>query len=180
MAILYHHENAEGWRNKPFPIYERLAYIFGKNRATGKGAETPIDMIENENENNLEAKFEIGEGLSPMSMDQGQTKSSKRKRATSTDLLVGSLENIACVFQDVMEKSNQNVNNLVGKLLNESTNSQVVADMLIKMNLSLHQRVRVQKMLLKQPEHAEIFRTMQNDEERKEFLEELILGGYDD
>ena len=36
--------------------------------------------------------------------------------------------------------------------------------MLIKMNFSLHQRVRVQKMLLKQPKHAEIFRTMQNDE----------------
>lgn len=60
-------------------------------------------------------------------MDQGQTKSSKRKRATSIDLLVGSLEKFAWVFQDVMEKSNQNVNNLVGKLSNESTNSQVVS-----------------------------------------------------
>lgn len=56
----------------------------------------------------------------------------------------------------------------------------VVADMLIKMYLSLHQRVRVQKMLLKQPEHAEIFSTMQNDEERNEFMKKLILGGYDD
>ncbi|KAK9229658.1 hypothetical protein WN944_022622 [Citrus x changshan-huyou] len=137
-------------------------------------------MIENENEDDLEVGSEIGEGLSPMSMDQGQTKSFKRKWATSTDLLVGNLEKFAYIFQDVMEKSNQNVNNLLGKLSNESINSKVVANMLIKMNLLLHQRVRVQKMLLKQPEHAEIFRTMRNDEERKEFLEELILGGNDD
>ncbi|KAK9225165.1 hypothetical protein WN943_010206 [Citrus x changshan-huyou] len=39
-----------------------------KDRATRKGAETLVDMIENENENNLEAEYEIGEGLSPMSM----------------------------------------------------------------------------------------------------------------
>lgn len=79
-----------------------------------------------------------------------------------------------------MEKSNQSMDSLAGKLSKESNNSQLVADMLIRMNLSFHQRVRVQKMMLKQPEHAEIFRTMQNDEERKEFLEERVLGGYDD
>ena len=102
----YHHKNVEGWRNKPFPLHERLAYIFGKDGATEKGAETLVDMIENENENILETEFKIGEGLSPTSTDQGQTKSSKRKMATSTDLLVGSLENFAYIFQDVMEKSN--------------------------------------------------------------------------
>lgn len=88
MAILCHHKNVEGWRNKSFPLYERLAYTFGKDRAIGKGVETPVDMIENENENNLDTEFEVGEGLSPMSMDQSQTKSSKRKRATSTNLLI--------------------------------------------------------------------------------------------
>ena len=70
-----------------------------------------------------------------------------------------------------MEKSNQNVGILVGKL---------VADMLMRMNTSLHQRVKVQKKLLKQPKHEEIFRTMQNDKERNEFLKKPILGGYDD
>ncbi|KAL9460056.1 hypothetical protein AB3S75_003286 [Citrus x aurantiifolia] len=176
-SYVQHHKNVEGWRNKTFPIYERFAYIFGKVRATGKEVETLVNMIEKDN---LEVGSEIGEGLSPMSMDQGQTKSFKRKWATLTDLLVGNLEKFAYIFQDVMEKSNQNVNNILGKLSNESINSQVVANMLIKMSLLLHQRVRVQKMLLKQPEHAETFRIMQNDEERKEFLEELILGGYND
>lgn len=51
--------------------------------------------------------------------------------------------------------------------------------MLMRMNLSLHQRVKVQK-ILKQPKHAEIFRIMWNDKERNEFLKELILGRYDD
>nr|XP_048326632.1 uncharacterized protein LOC125421496 [Ziziphus jujuba var. spinosa] len=30
--------SAKSWRSKPFPMYERLANIFGKDRATGVGA----------------------------------------------------------------------------------------------------------------------------------------------
>ncbi|PON79552.1 hypothetical protein TorRG33x02_235610 [Trema orientale] len=39
-------EDAEGWRDKPFPLYERLANIFGANYGTGKGAETPADVVD--------------------------------------------------------------------------------------------------------------------------------------
>lgn len=74
----------------------------------------------------------------------------------------------------------ENLNNFLGKLPKESINSQLGADMLIRMDISLHQRVKVQKILLKQPEHPVIFRILQNDEENKGIYEELILSGYDD
>ncbi|KAH9684742.1 Myb DNA-bind 3 domain-containing protein [Citrus sinensis] len=32
------HNAVRNWRGKPFPLYERLANIFGKDRATGHGA----------------------------------------------------------------------------------------------------------------------------------------------
>jgi len=34
------------WKNKPFPHYWDLCIIFGKDRATGKDAQTPADVIE--------------------------------------------------------------------------------------------------------------------------------------
>lgn len=54
----------------------------------------------------------------------------------SIDLLVGSLEKFKYIFQDVMEKSSQGVDNFVAKLSKESINSLLVADIVIRINLS--------------------------------------------
>ncbi|EXC26748.1 hypothetical protein L484_023364 [Morus notabilis] len=35
-------------RKKSFPIYDRLANIFGKDRAIGRGAETPVENMNQE------------------------------------------------------------------------------------------------------------------------------------
>ncbi|XP_038973988.1 uncharacterized protein LOC120105506 [Phoenix dactylifera] len=40
------HPNAQGMRNKPFPHFEDLTNIFGRDRATGMGAEAPADAVE--------------------------------------------------------------------------------------------------------------------------------------
>ncbi|KAK9090497.1 hypothetical protein Sjap_023674 [Stephania japonica] len=41
------HPTATGLRNKSFPYYDELDYMYGKDRATGRGAENPADAIEN-------------------------------------------------------------------------------------------------------------------------------------
>ncbi|KAM7496654.1 hypothetical protein LguiA_021068 [Lonicera macranthoides] len=38
--------DARGLRNKPFPLFDRLGYIFGKDRATCVAAETAADALE--------------------------------------------------------------------------------------------------------------------------------------
>ncbi|KAI5323441.1 hypothetical protein L3X38_032513 [Prunus dulcis] len=45
-TYVQHHKNAAKWRNKSFPLFDRLANIFGKDRANGKGAEIPNEMME--------------------------------------------------------------------------------------------------------------------------------------
>ncbi|XVF44950.1 hypothetical protein PTKIN_Ptkin02bG0164300 [Pterospermum kingtungense] len=40
------HKDAAGLGNKPFPHFDELALIFGKDRATGEGAEAPADAVE--------------------------------------------------------------------------------------------------------------------------------------
>lgn len=40
------HPNAHGLRNKSFPHFEELTNVFGRDRATGMGAEAPADAVE--------------------------------------------------------------------------------------------------------------------------------------
>nr|XP_048325378.1 uncharacterized protein LOC125421218 [Ziziphus jujuba var. spinosa] len=67
-AYVQSNPSAKSWRDKPFPIYERLANIFGKDRATGHGAQTPIDLV---NDINMEPdNDQFDDVVSPMSMNQ--------------------------------------------------------------------------------------------------------------
>ncbi|KAI9195433.1 hypothetical protein LWI28_014834 [Acer negundo] len=43
------HKEAEGWRDKSFPLYERLVNIFGKDGATGQVAGTPQQILDEVN-----------------------------------------------------------------------------------------------------------------------------------
>ena len=40
------HKKASVWKNKPFSHSWDLCIIFGKDRATGKDAQTPADVVE--------------------------------------------------------------------------------------------------------------------------------------
>ncbi|KAJ8763163.1 hypothetical protein K2173_025548 [Erythroxylum novogranatense] len=50
-------------RNRSFPYYDKLAIIWGQDRATGKNAEAPVDMLENIiREENLDEENEASNG----------------------------------------------------------------------------------------------------------------------
>ncbi|XP_062085355.1 uncharacterized protein At2g29880-like [Humulus lupulus] len=51
-AYLQSHKEAAPFKNKMFPYYEDLCTIFGRDRATGKHAETLANVEENEKEDN--------------------------------------------------------------------------------------------------------------------------------
>ncbi|XVF50897.1 hypothetical protein PTKIN_Ptkin04bG0140200 [Pterospermum kingtungense] len=51
------HPNAKGMRNKAFPHYDDFAIIFGKDRATGAGAKTATDAVEQLDEKDDKADF---------------------------------------------------------------------------------------------------------------------------
>ncbi|XP_062028487.1 uncharacterized protein LOC133744384 [Rosa rugosa] len=65
-TYLQHNKKAKGWRNKKYPLFDRLATIFGSDRATGIGAEVPADMMEEQSNN--EDGIEVENDTSPMSM----------------------------------------------------------------------------------------------------------------
>ncbi|KAJ0981961.1 hypothetical protein J5N97_010216 [Dioscorea zingiberensis] len=45
ISSLNSHPGVVGLRNKPFPFLEKLSHVFGKDRATGEGAEAPTDVV---------------------------------------------------------------------------------------------------------------------------------------
>ncbi|KAK4857114.1 hypothetical protein QYF36_024623 [Acer negundo] len=47
------HKEAEGWRDKSFPLYERLVNIFGKDGATGQVAGTPQQILDEQSCNEM-------------------------------------------------------------------------------------------------------------------------------
>ncbi|XP_048328646.2 uncharacterized protein LOC125422174 [Ziziphus jujuba] len=99
-AYVQSNPSAKAWRGKPFPMYERLATIFGKDRAAGHGVQTPIDMV---NDLNLDSGNEqFNDMCSPMSMNEIHSEPStrpksrgKRKSGLKDDDIVSGFGNVA-------------------------------------------------------------------------------------
>nr|XP_048319060.1 uncharacterized protein LOC125418744 [Ziziphus jujuba var. spinosa] len=99
-AYVQSNPSAKGWRGKSFPMYERLATIFGKDQATEHGAQTPIDMV---NDLNLDSGNEqFNDVCSPMSMNEIHNEPStrpksrgKKKSGLKDDDIVSGFGNVA-------------------------------------------------------------------------------------
>ncbi|KAA0053727.1 retrotransposon protein [Cucumis melo var. makuwa] len=55
------HPAAKGLLNKPFPYYDELTYVFDRDRATGRFAETFADVGSNEPGGGYD-RFDMGDG----------------------------------------------------------------------------------------------------------------------
>ncbi|XP_044478727.1 uncharacterized protein At2g29880-like [Mangifera indica] len=75
----------DGLRHKPFPHYDSLVIVFGKDRATGVGAETTIDAVEEldtENLDNNEDAIEVDVELDSDYNDQDKEDAIGSKKQT--------------------------------------------------------------------------------------------------
>ncbi|KAJ9565642.1 hypothetical protein OSB04_001608 [Centaurea solstitialis] len=92
------HPNKNYTANKPFPTYERLSIIFGKDRATGSMAESATDAVENmnmETEDFVETEgfsvplsnpSNVASGSAAPSGGETSTRKKKRKAAAADDM----------------------------------------------------------------------------------------------
>ncbi|CAL8086567.1 unnamed protein product [Prunus armeniaca] len=72
-SIVYdmHHKEAAEWRSKPFPLFDTLSNIFGKDHANGRRAEVPADMMEEQSNNEVNASdYCVQEDASPVSLNK--------------------------------------------------------------------------------------------------------------
>ena len=97
MPILQGHPDAASLRNKPFPHYDDLAHVFGKDRATGFSAEGPSNMVQTvdreeaeENEDLYDTDDSLASTQGPLvagSSDNpsGTSTSTRRKKGKKSD-----------------------------------------------------------------------------------------------
>ncbi|WOK98293.1 hypothetical protein Cni_G07003 [Canna indica] len=120
---------AEGWRRKSYPIFNRLAYIFGKDRATGKGAQGPTKMAEaadKEEENRTVIDVEESSPLAPnRSLDT--TCRSKKREKSSDDVE----DAILLRFENMFEKSIEHLDKMVDKLVKDNDDHIDISDGLL-------------------------------------------------
>ncbi|TYK08447.1 retrotransposon protein [Cucumis melo var. makuwa] len=77
------HPAAKGLLNRPFPYYDELTYVFGRDRSTDRFAETFADV--ESNEPGGYDKFDMGDGNEEFPPVTGSS-GSKRKRGSQRDL----------------------------------------------------------------------------------------------
>ncbi|XP_071711893.1 uncharacterized protein [Rutidosis leptorrhynchoides] len=102
-------KGAAKWRNKPFPHYEDLCIVFGKDRAQGDRVR---DVIEMENEANMEEQAEYTEGshdtnATNTSTIQGEEVSSgqTKKRNRTDSIAEGIISAAASLGKDLLTSS---------------------------------------------------------------------------
>ena len=152
---MQHLKQAEGWRDKPFLLYERLANIFGKDRAKGRTTYTPESLATNlEEDENFGNEFEMPtENFSPMSvnqtdsnqqMNQASSQLVSRKRSRSGDPIVRSMDRFTNVMKDAIDKTTDTLDKMCQVLAKSKMNeNRVIADDLQKMQLPLSDQILV-------------------------------------
>ncbi|TXG63642.1 hypothetical protein EZV62_010636 [Acer yangbiense] len=172
---------------------ERLASIFGKDCAIGKAAQTPdqqaVDFDEGDNFGN---EFEIPESFSPMPMNQSQSDLNgnqdasqplcrKRLRSKSANPISSSMNRFSNVMKEVMEKTTE-VFKEFGQILvtNKASEYEWITLEQQKIGIRRVDQVRVMKMFVQNPEIVGIFKASDNDDDKYQFVMEILVGEFDD
>ncbi|XP_047945580.1 uncharacterized protein LOC125192149 [Salvia hispanica] len=171
-------------RNKPFPYYDQLSFVWGKDRAAGPNSEAVPDMVEDiDREQNVnQGNEESGEDGAPSistTRGEGTSKKHERKRKRSSDGLILSLERMTNVFNEQMEKSNDQM----GKII-ESFNAgdKEKKDNRHKLNqkleeiegLSAYDRQTAAMKLVRDPDLLDYFFTLHDEDAKEIFLKQLL------
>ena len=180
-----YHKDVGGWRGKPFPRYERLAHVFGVDRAIRKAAKVPPAIVEEvsqepknqDHANAFDSKLE-GDHLSTAKSEEFTSKSKRRKREDD-DKIVHGLDKFAATFKEVMQTSNEQIHLLVEYMKPKGNKKDEVRAKkdelwaeLLKLNLSTTNRIKALKFLM--ADSAELFLALDKEEEKLEFIMQLI------
>ncbi|KAK9939316.1 hypothetical protein M0R45_016015 [Rubus argutus] len=163
-----YHKDVGGWRGKPFPRYERLAHVFGVDRAIGKAAKVPPAIVEEvsqepknqDHANAFDSKLE-GDHLSTAKSEEFTSKSKRRKREDD-DKIVHGLDKFDATFKEVRQTSNEQIRLLVEYMQPKGNKKDEVRAKkdelwaeLLKLNLSTTNQIKALKFLI--ADSAELF-----------------------
>ncbi|RWR94855.1 putative myb/SANT-like domain-containing protein [Cinnamomum micranthum f. kanehirae] len=178
------HKGAGQWSSRSFPHYEMLCTIFGKDRATGKGAATTEDVLnevtrneEYEDSQDLGMDFEIVERnvSTPSTNSERTSQTGKRKR--STDNMDGFRE-AAMIIGNKIDEATEKFSRAIGVDLDIANKRDKINEELRNHcgNLERAERHKALIAIARDHEMTTVLFTLENDE-KEEFVRALLSGG---
>ncbi|RXH70985.1 hypothetical protein DVH24_015607 [Malus domestica] len=131
-------KEAEGGLGKSFPLYDRLNVIFGKDRATGVGAATPTEMMnepEHINEDEDEDEVEI---ISPSVARRSGSSSTRIRKSAAND------NDLAVAFKEMISESVDKLGGVLQAIFGKGPQPEIASE-LSKMNLSTEDEMNLAK-----------------------------------
>ena len=158
-------------------MYDRLSNIFGKDRATGIGAQTPIDIVEDLNmdtEHERDTNFDNLDTSSPMSVNQPvnsetamPSKSSGRKRLKAKDDLAKGFGEVASnLFKQLSEKFDKS----------EANYPKYLAEELDRLGFPISDNLKISKAMRSDPSNVEVFKIIKNDDDKIVYAKTFLEG----
>ncbi|KAM6569170.1 hypothetical protein CsatB_017155 [Cannabis sativa] len=196
-AYLQSHREATPFKNQIFPYYDDLCTIFGKDRATGKHAETPTDVEENEKEDqhvNLDddnfnffhtmgdTYAENGESMSFSQAQNGprappiQSDGSSKKKRKSSSLgdIAEAIKDASQFIGEKIEMSSVRLSRAIGEEMNDKqmrVNEEIMRTTLLPMM----DRHRAARMIMSDNALVSFFFSLP-DEEKDHWVRALLIG----
>lgn len=176
------HKDASNWRDKPFPYYERLANIFGKDRATGSSAETPNDMANAALQEEIhDDDNEIDDEGSPMSTTlpsnsqyttRSRSQSSNKRRSKLDEQIAGGIDKLVSAFHQANADMSQN-------MFGSSEDHDYIGRELASMGLFVDDELIALNLMVEKPSHIRAFKVLRNDRDRKFAYVRMLLREHE-
>ncbi|KAF4371797.1 hypothetical protein F8388_023110 [Cannabis sativa] len=191
-AYLQSHKEAAPFKIKSFPWYDDLCAVFGKDRATGKHAETVTDVVEEleaEKENTTLGEDDFSnannvdevESMSvsdatrgAQSHTQSDGSSKKKRKAANHEELSNALTQSASILAEVIEKASIRLSKAIGDDLNEK-HMQLGKELERTSTLTTTQRHKVARMIMQDNALVSYFFSVPDDE--KDEWARLLIDG---
>ncbi|KAF4373678.1 hypothetical protein G4B88_029628 [Cannabis sativa] len=191
-AYLQSHKEAAPFKIKSFPWYDDLCAVFGKDRATGKHAETVTDVVEEleaekenttlgeddfSNANNVDevesmSVSDATRGAQSHTQSDGSLK--KKRKAANHEELSNALTQSASILAEVIEKASIRLSKAIGEDLNEK-HMQLGTELERTTTLTTAQRHKVARMIMQDNALVSYFFSVPNDE--KDEWARLLIDG---
>ncbi|CAN6586394.1 unnamed protein product [Malus baccata var. baccata] len=162
-------KEAEGWLGKSFPLYDKLNVIFGKDRATGVGAATPTEMMnEPEHINEDEDEDEVETSSPSVARRSSSSSTRKRKRAANDN-------DLAVAFKEMLSESVDKLGEVLQAAFGKGVDPKPeIASELSKMDLSIEDQIKALNILFEKPQNERTFLSL--DGAMKKAFVLMLLG----